>query len=165
MNKIYIYFDSVNVTGGTPDENEYIQHVFMSQADTFSVKQAKDAYYSIITPGKLKNLVPKAIYDNQDGLFTLDMEASVKDNYRLAFGGYISSSPPHSGGRKSTWLTWSSFSGGHSSLCRDKVTDGVTSQKPPEPRIQGRVGSGKADPVPSYPSPLPGMNQCPPCAV
>ena len=88
----HIMFDSVNVTGGTPDENEYIQHVFMSQADTFSVKQAKDAYYSIITPGKLKNLVPKAIYDNQDGLFTLDMEASVKDNYRLAFGGYISSS-------------------------------------------------------------------------
>lgn len=88
----YLKFDSVSVSGGTDAQNDYIQHVFMSQADTFNIKQARDAYYSIITPGKLKNLVPKAKYDNQDGLFTLNLDASIKDNYRLAFGGYISSS-------------------------------------------------------------------------
>lgn len=88
----YIKFDSVRVSGGTDAQNDYIQHVFMSQADTFSINEARDAYYSIITPGKLKNLVPKAKYDNQDGLFTLDLDASIKDNYRLALGGYISSS-------------------------------------------------------------------------
>lgn len=89
----YVIFDSVNVVGGTPSQNDYIKYVFTkAKADTFGIERAKDAYYRAITPGKLSNLLPKAKYDENDGLFALDLKASVKDNYRIGFGGYISSS-------------------------------------------------------------------------
>ena len=89
----YVVFDSVSVTGGTDAQNDYIAYLFTKgDSDTFGLKQAKDAYYRAITPGKLRNLVPQARYDETDGLFSLDMEASVKDNYRLGIGGYITSS-------------------------------------------------------------------------
>ena len=89
----YLVFDSVNVSGGTDAQNGYIEYLFTRNGtDTFGIKQAKDAYYRAITPGKLRNLVPQACYDDSDGLFALDMTASVKDNYRLGLGGYITSS-------------------------------------------------------------------------
>ncbi len=88
-----LMFDSVNVKGGSRLQNEYIKYVFTkSKEDTFGIDKARDAYYSVVTTGKLKNLMPKAEYNNADGLFTLNLDATLKDSYRLGFGGYISSS-------------------------------------------------------------------------
>lgn len=89
----YLTFDSVGVTGGTKAQNNYIKYVFTKgNSDTFGIEQAKDSYYRIITPGKLNNLIPHANYDKTDSIFTLNLKASVKDNYKLGLGGYISSS-------------------------------------------------------------------------
>ncbi len=89
----YLRFDSVSVTGGTQSQNDYIRYMFTrNDADTFGVERARDAYYRAITPGKLKNLLPKATYDADDGLFDLNLKATIKDDYRVGFGGYISSS-------------------------------------------------------------------------
>ncbi len=91
----YLRFDSdsVTVTGGTRAQNAYLKYLFTpAHADTFGIERARDAYYRAITPGKLKNLIPQAHYSDTTGLFNLALKATVKDNYRLAFGGYISSS-------------------------------------------------------------------------
>lgn len=89
----YLVFDSVAVSGGTKAQNKYIKYVFtQNNSDTFGIKRAKDSYYRIITPGKLSNLIPHADYNDTDSTFTLNLNASVKDNYKLGLGGYISSS-------------------------------------------------------------------------
>ena len=54
--------------------------------------QARDAYYRAITPGKLRNLVPNALWNPSTGRFTLDLKADVKNNFAIGLGGYISSS-------------------------------------------------------------------------
>ena len=93
----YVRFDSVHVSGGSPAQNQYISYLFdrghhhHGQVDTFGIADARLAYYRAITSGRLKNLVPQAVYDRADGLFTLDLKATVKDNYNVGFGGYISS--------------------------------------------------------------------------
>lgn len=88
----YVIFDSVTVTGGTPKQNRYFRNIFTSEhSDTFGISSAKDAYYRAITGGKLRNLIPTAEY-RDNGLFRLNLKATVKDNLNIGFGGYITSS-------------------------------------------------------------------------
>lgn len=88
-----VVFDSVEVAGGTHSQNDYIEYLFTHhRSDTFGMARARDAFYRAITPGKIENLVPHAVVDDSTGLFTLKMKATLKDNFKLGFGGYVSSS-------------------------------------------------------------------------
>ncbi len=89
----YLVFDSVAVHGGSASQNDYIEYLFTKEEDEpFGIKEAKDAYYQTITSGRLRNLMPHTQYDEHDGMFALDLDASVKDNFKLGLGGYITSS-------------------------------------------------------------------------
>jgi len=91
----YVRFDSVSVHGGTAKQNSYIEYLFTGRGDepdTLSMEQARSSYYRAISPGRLRELTPHAIYNDSIGLFTLDMRASVKDNFRVGIGGYVTSS-------------------------------------------------------------------------
>ncbi len=89
----YVRFDKVHATGGTPSQNDYLEHLFKSQrTDTFGIGQARLAYYRALSPGKIRNLIPHAIYNDSTGLFTLDLDASIKDNFTIGGGGFLTSS-------------------------------------------------------------------------
>ncbi len=89
----YVRFDSVHVSGGTPQQNDYIARLFKSsKVDTFGMERARMSYYSALSPGRLRNLFPQAQFNPQTGMFTLDLDADVKSNFALGGGGYLSSS-------------------------------------------------------------------------
>lgn len=89
----YVEFDSVKVHGAAPSQNAFIKYMFTNgRTDTFGLAQAKDAYYRAISPGKLRNLVPHAVFNDSTGTFTLDLRADIKNNFNVGMGGYISSS-------------------------------------------------------------------------
>lgn len=88
-------FDSVRVSGGTPRQNEYIEYLFDSHhtaRDTFGIEHARESYYRAISPGRIRDLVPTAIYNDTTDMFTLDLKMSVKNNLDVAIGGYLTSS-------------------------------------------------------------------------
>lgn len=88
----YVTFDTVTVTGAAPRQNDYIRYIFTrGRSDTLSMAQAKDAYYRAITSGRLRNLVPRAEWNQADSTFSLAMRADVKNRFNLGFGGYLSS--------------------------------------------------------------------------
>lgn len=87
-----IVFDKVKVTGGTPDQNSYIKYIFTdNKVDTFGIDKARDAYYRAVTTGRLRNLEPHAVYEG-NGLFDLDLKATVRNNLHVGLGGYITTS-------------------------------------------------------------------------
>lgn len=87
------YFDSVDVEGGTPSQNEYIKYLFTAQhPDTFGLQSALDAYTMAVSTGRFKDLEPEAVYDSTDGLFSLKLDASVKNPIDIGIGGYVTSS-------------------------------------------------------------------------
>ncbi len=90
----YLRFDSVSVTGATPNQNEYLKYLFTRnhKADTFGITEAREAYYRAISSGKIRDLALNAVYDDSTGLFDLNVKASVKDDFKAGFGGYITSS-------------------------------------------------------------------------
>lgn len=88
-----VFFDSVNVKGGSPTQNDYIAYLFTeNKPDTFSIDQARRAYYRAVTTGRLRNLVPNAVYNDSTGLFDLNLKATVHNNFHVGVGGYITSS-------------------------------------------------------------------------
>ena len=88
----YVTFDSVNVTGASQRQNEYLRYIFTrSTRDTLDMAEAKDAYYRAVTSGRLRNLVPKARWNRNDSTFTLNLKADIKNSFNLGFGGYLSS--------------------------------------------------------------------------
>lgn len=108
-----VRFDSVSVEGGTPRQNEFIRYLFTHNSpDTFGIGRARDSYYRAITPGKLENLVPQAVYNDSTGLFDLRLRANVKNNFQVAAGGYVSTST-------SSMLY---FSGGYNTLDFNSLT-------------------------------------------
>ncbi len=89
----YVRFDSVSVNGATAKQDELIRRTFTyNRPDTFGIARARDAYYRSITSGKIGNLVPHAVFNDANGLYTLDLKATVKDNFKVKFGGYLTSS-------------------------------------------------------------------------
>lgn len=89
----YLRFDSVSVRGGTRAQDEYLTHLFQyNDADTFGIQHARLSYYRALSPGRLSNLMPVAHYDATDGLFTLDLDATYKNNFGIGAGGYLTSS-------------------------------------------------------------------------
>ena len=89
----YLRFDSVSVEGGTENQNTYFMRVFEDNTtDTFGIKKARQNFYRAISGGKLNNLLPTAHYNDSTELFTLNLNASVKNNTSVGFGGYITSS-------------------------------------------------------------------------
>ncbi|MDE6371515.1 MAG: patatin-like phospholipase family protein, partial [Duncaniella sp.] len=84
----------VNVTGGTPSQNAYLESLFEPRKghDTLTFEEARDAYYRAISSDKLQNFVPTPVYNPADSTFTLNYRAIVKENYTLGIGGYVSTS-------------------------------------------------------------------------
>lgn len=108
----YLLFDSVKVHGGTKGQNEYLSYLFTHNSpDTFGISRVRDSYYRAISSGQVQNLLPTAEFNPADSLFTLDVAATIKNNYRAGFGGYISTST-------SSMLF---FSGGYNKLSKNSL--------------------------------------------
>lgn len=89
----YVRFDSVSVSGGNQSQNAYIRYLFThNRPDTFGLAQARDAFYRAITPGKFRNLMPTAVFNDTTRMFRLDLKATLKDNVELGVGGYLTTS-------------------------------------------------------------------------
>lgn len=89
----YIRFDSVEVTGASKKQNEYIRYLFThNRKDTIDINSARYAYYRAISPGMLRDLVPHAHYNDSTGLFKLTLKAAPKENFKVGLGAYITSS-------------------------------------------------------------------------
>lgn len=89
----YVRFDHVNVSGGTPAQNHYIDYLFTKNSpETFDIERARLSYYRAITPGTLRNLLPTAVYNDSTGMFKLDLKADVRNNLSVGVGGYLTSS-------------------------------------------------------------------------
>lgn len=89
----FVRFDSVDVQGGTPRQNEYLRYLFEpAKADTFGIVHARQSFYRAVSSGRIADLLPKAEYNDSTGLFRLDVQAAPKNDYSIGLGGYISSS-------------------------------------------------------------------------
>lgn len=86
-------FGSVEVTGGSRDQNDYVESMFGHPEDgVYSLRRVRDGFYHAVTTDAFANLYPVAAYNPRSGLFDLTLRAYPKAAWRLGVGGYITSS-------------------------------------------------------------------------
>lgn len=88
-------FDTVNVDGGTPRQNEFVNSLFRPApgTDTLGVDRARLAFYRTLSTGRMDYLRARTHCTNDStGLFTLNIEARAKSHYTVGAGAYITSS-------------------------------------------------------------------------
>lgn len=85
-------FDSIAVTGATPDQARYLRFLFFGgRPHAIGMPGVINSYYRAVTDGTLNNLVPQAEF-GKDGHNTLLLQASQKRPWNIGVGGWISSS-------------------------------------------------------------------------
>lgn len=90
-------FDSLSVSGAGRGKEEYISKMFSGSEqippDTMSIDDARRGFYRVASSGRMRNLVPHALYNSESGLYALDLKADPENDYHFGIGGYLTSSP------------------------------------------------------------------------
>lgn len=90
-----VTFDSVAVTGATPSQAQFMKYLFEGdqkrKPHPITMEDVQNAYYRVVTDGKLSDLLPQAEF-GKDGHNTLLLKASVKNPWNIGVGGWITSS-------------------------------------------------------------------------
>lgn len=73
-------------------EKEYLLHTITEGRDTFTFSQAKRGYYKVAASNTVNTFYPTSVFNPDDSLFTLHIDASKKRGVKVMVGGNISSS-------------------------------------------------------------------------
>lgn len=89
-----VAYDRVDVSGGTPGQNRYIESLFRPAAnsDTLGETRVRRAYYSAVSTGQIQDFRVRSAYNDSSGLFKLNLKATVKAPLKASLGGYLTSS-------------------------------------------------------------------------
>ncbi|MCM1476776.1 MAG: patatin-like phospholipase family protein [Bacteroides sp.] len=85
-----LLFDSVEVTGGNRRQDEYLNSLFREHhSKELTMDHVRDAYYRALTSGKLRNFMPHVHYNPSSGMFNMNLKATVKNDFNLGVGGFL----------------------------------------------------------------------------
>lgn len=88
-----VEFNDVDVAGCTPGEASYLSYLFnRGNRQPFDMERASKAYWMAISTDKLNDLLPTASPSSPSPYSRLNLLASVKRNWGLGLGGWITSS-------------------------------------------------------------------------
>lgn len=87
-----LVFKNIYITGVSESQQKYIEsqlHRDINQE--FSMEEFKRAYFKMLTYSKIKEIVPKAIYNRVNKTFDLHLYITMSDEINISLGGNISS--------------------------------------------------------------------------
>ena len=85
-------FHSINVTGVTEEQRNYITSQFTHDMDgDFSMESFRRAYFRMLTYSKIKEIIPSTRYNWKNETFDLDLSVNIKEELNVSIGGNISS--------------------------------------------------------------------------
>ncbi|GHT48718.1 patatin [Bacteroidia bacterium] len=87
FNKVYVNGDYL-----TEAQKTYIERqIHPKHKATFTMEDFKRIYFRLLTNSKIKEIMPHAVYNTEDGTFDLYLDVTIKDEITIEFGGDIAS--------------------------------------------------------------------------
>lgn len=84
--------DSVTVVNTSPRKARYIASTFRAgHAGPLSEQQARNGYYDVTSTGRLRQMMPHAVYDSVKGMYDVTLHADLAKPLQLGIGGYLTS--------------------------------------------------------------------------
>ena len=89
-----LIFDEIVVNGGNNSQQSFIRKQFDVEKDStniLDIKGMENAYYKLMSDNKISEMIPHAVYNDTTGIFSLVLDAKLKDKFEFGLGGYVSS--------------------------------------------------------------------------
>ncbi len=84
---------SFSVTGINNKQKKYIQNIFRTQKNNISLKDVKEGYFKLVADDNFETVYPKINYREKADAFDFELQVKPQKNFKLDFGGNISSRP------------------------------------------------------------------------
>ncbi len=86
-----VTFSDIEIRGTSQPKADYIRYLFGSMRQWFDMDAVQRGFYRVASTGRLRNLVPHILLNDSTEASTLLLDADVDKDFRLAFGGYLTS--------------------------------------------------------------------------
>lgn len=85
-------FQNIKVEGIDSAKHWYVEQFFHNKNEEFSLEEFKEAYFKLFSDNKILEVVPHAIYNEENDNFDLHLKVKISDHIKVMLGGNISSS-------------------------------------------------------------------------
>jgi len=86
-----LLFKNIYITGANPQQQTYIKKEFhASDEDIFTYEEVKQAYFRLLSDNIISEIVPHAVYNEQEEMSDLHLNVRLESNVFIRVGGNLS---------------------------------------------------------------------------
>ena len=84
-------FRDIYIEGANPQQQAYIKKEFHDEDhEVFTYEDLKRAYFRLLSDNMISEIIPHAVYDPKNDLYSLHLKVKMEDNFSVRMGGSVS---------------------------------------------------------------------------
>ena len=84
-------FRDIYIEGANPRQQAYIKKEFHDEDhEVFTYEDLKRGYFRLLSDNMISEIIPHAVYDSENDLYSLHLKVKMEDNFSVRMGGSVS---------------------------------------------------------------------------
>lgn len=84
-------FRDIYIEGANPQQQAYIKKEFHDEDhEVFTYEDLKRGYFRLLSDNTISEIIPHAVYDSENDLYSLHLKVKMEDNFSVRMGGSVS---------------------------------------------------------------------------
>ena len=84
-------FRDIYIEGANPQQQAYIKKEFHDEDhEVFTYEDLKRGYFRLLSDNMISEIIPHAVYDSENDLYSLHLKVKMEDNFSVRMGGSVS---------------------------------------------------------------------------
>ena len=84
-------FRDIYIEGANPQQQAYIKKEFHDEDhEVFTYEDLKRGYFRLLSDNMISEIIPHAVYDSKNDLYSLHLKVKMEDNFSVRMGGSVS---------------------------------------------------------------------------
>ena len=84
-------FRDIYIEGANPQQQAYIKKEFHDEDhEVFTYEDLKRGYFRLLSDNMISDIIPHALYDSENDLYSLHLKVKMEDNFSVRMGGSVS---------------------------------------------------------------------------
>ena len=84
-------FRDIYIEGTNPQQQAYIKKEFHDEDhEVFTYEDLKRGYFRLLSDNMISEIIPHAVYDSENDLYSLHLKVKMEDNFSVRMGGSVS---------------------------------------------------------------------------
>jgi NTE family protein len=85
-----LVFKDIHIHGVNASQQHYISRIFHDEGEYFDMESFKTNYFKLLSDKKISEIIPHAVYNEENKAFDLILDIKMDDNILIGIGGNIS---------------------------------------------------------------------------